>query len=87
MSTIVIRDLIQDLELDRQAMSAVCGGNSWLRGLGPIADVNVGVNQNIMQMQNVDVNALNNVGVIGSGVGPLSFNVSPTQWAAGDIKF
>jgi hypothetical protein len=87
MSILVIRDLVQDHELDRQAMAAVCGGNSWLRGLGPIAEVNVGVSQNIMQMQNVDVNALNNVGVIGAGVGPLSFNVSPSQWAGGDIKF
>ena len=83
MSTIIIRDLAQQhRELDHKAMSAVHGGNSWLAGLGPVANVNVGVNQNIIQVQRIEVNALNNVGVIGAGFGPLSLNVSPTQWAS-----
>ncbi len=81
MSSITISDLPESRKLDRSAMSRVRGGNSWLAGLGPIANVNVGVNQNIAQLQNVQVNALNNVGVIGAGFGPLNLNVSPSQWA------
>lgn len=81
MSSITIGDLSRDEDLDRRAMQSVRGGNSWLQGLGPIANVNVGVNQNITQLQNVEVNALNNVGVIGAGFGPFALNVSPSQWA------
>lgn len=81
MSNITIHDLPQDRELDRKAMSAIRGGNSWLNGLGPVANVNVGINQNIVQLQNIKVDALNNVGVIGAGFGPLNFDVSPAQWA------
>jgi hypothetical protein len=81
MSNIMIRDLPLAAELDRKAMRSVRGGNSWLQGLGPIANVNVGVNQNITQLQNVEVNALNNVGVIGAGFVPPNLNVSPSQWA------
>lgn len=81
MSTIMIHDLPHDAELDRKALASICGGNSWLQGLGPIANINVGVNQNITQFQNVEVNALNNVGVIGAGFGPLKLDVSPSQWA------
>ena len=81
MTTLAIRDLPRNHALDHAVMAAVRGGNSWLKGLGPIANVNVGVNQNIMQMQNVEVNALNNVGMIGAGFGPLALNVSPSQWA------
>jgi hypothetical protein len=40
------------------------------------------VNQNIIQYQNVQVNALNNIGVIGAGFGPLHLNVSPAQYAS-----
>ncbi|QDZ28053.1 hypothetical protein [Noviherbaspirillum sp. UKPF54] len=84
MSTIMIRDLATSRELDRQAMSSVRGGSSssWLAGLGPVANVNVDVNQNIAQLQNVQVNALNNVGVIGAGFVPPDLTVSPQQWAA-----
>jgi hypothetical protein len=87
MSIIMIHDLPRTAELDRKAMSTVRGGNSWLKGLGPIANVNVGVNQNITQLQNVEVNALNNVGVIGAGFGPLKLDISPSQWAATDVAF
>ncbi|RJG00402.1 hypothetical protein [Noviherbaspirillum sedimenti] len=82
MSTIMIHNLPQNRELDRQALLVVRGGNSWLRGLGPVANVNIGINQNITQFQNVEVNALNNVGVIGAGFGPLSFEVNPAQFAS-----
>lgn len=82
MSTIMIHDLSRNEELDRNAMSAVRGGNSWLKGLGPLANVNVGINQNIAQWQNVEVNALNNVGAIGPGFGPLALDISPSQWTS-----
>ena len=87
MSTIIIRDLPRAAELDSKGMSAVRGGNSWLKGLGPIANVNVGVTQNITQLQNVEVNALNNVGVIGAGFVPPSLNINPAQWAYTDVAF
>jgi hypothetical protein len=87
MSNVMIHDLPRTEELDHKAMSKVHGGNSWLQGLGPIANVNVGVNQNIAQLQNVEVNALNNVGVIGAGFGPLKLDVSPSQWAYADAAF
>lgn len=84
MSQLMIHDLPCSNELDRKAMSGVRGGNSWLQGLGPVAKVNVDVNQNIAQLQNINVNALNNVGVIGAGFGPLKLDVSPSQWAYAD---
>jgi len=87
MSSIMIRDLPLATELDRKAMTSVRGGNSWLKGLGPIANINIGVNQNITQLQNIEVNALNNVGVIGAGFVPPSLNVSPSQWAYADAAF
>jgi hypothetical protein len=87
MSHITIHDLDQTRELDRKSMSSVRGGNSWLAGLGPVANVNVGVNQNIVQLQNINVNALNNVGVIGAGFGPLKLDVSPTQFANANASF
>lgn len=87
MSTLTISNLEQNYQLDRDAMSAIhggsSGGNSWLQGLGPIANVNVGVDviQNVSQLQKVDVYTLNNVGSIGPGFGPLHMNVSPSQMA------
>lgn len=88
MSSITISNLAHDTELDSQAMSAIQGGtNSWLQGLGPLANVNVGVNQNISQFQKVDVNTLNNVGSIGPGFGPLRVDVSPTQFASAAAVF
>lgn len=87
MSQIAIHDLAKSEVMDGKSMSSVRGGNSWLQGLGPVANVNVGVNQNITQFQNIEVNALNNVGVIGAGFGPLKLDVSPTQWAAANAAF
>ena len=84
MSSIMIQDLPRSEALDRKAMSAVRGGNSWLKGLGPVANVNIDIDQNIAQLQNIQVNALNNVGVIGAGFGPLKLDVSPSQWAYAD---
>ena len=90
MSSLIIRDLAQSKELDRKAMTAVRGGsNSWLQGLGPLANVNVnvGVAQNIIQLQDVEVNALNNVGVIGAGFGPLNLAFNPKQIALARFAF
>ena len=87
MSNLTIQDLPRVDDLDDKAMSKVRGGNSWLKGLGPVANVNVDVNQNISQLQNIEVNALNNVGVIGAGFGPLKLDVSPSQWAYADAAF
>ena len=85
MANIAVHDLQAARELGDREMSAVKGGNSWLAGLGPVANVNVGIAQNISQLQNVEVNALNNVGVIGAGFGPLKLDVSPSQWADAGI--
>ncbi|OWW22274.1 hypothetical protein [Noviherbaspirillum denitrificans] len=82
MSNLTIQDLPRADDLDDKAMSKVRGGNSWLQGLGPVANVNIDVNQNISQLQNIEVNALNNIGVLGAGFGPLKLDVSPSQWAA-----
>lgn len=82
MSSIAIHELPPSTELDRKAMSEIRGGtNSWLAGLGPIANVNVSVGQNIEQNQAVVVNALNNNGIIGAGIGPFKLDVSPSQFA------
>ncbi|HEV3104089.1 MAG TPA: hypothetical protein VGZ01_00150 [Trinickia sp.] len=83
MSSIMIRELAPGSELDRKVMSRIRGGtNSWLAGLGPVANVSVGVNQNIEQNQAVVVNALNNNGIIGAGFGPLKLDVNPSQFAS-----
>jgi len=85
MSTITIRDLDQTRELDHSAMSAVRGGSFGLSELrGPFANVNVAVNQNIVQLQNIDVNALNNIGVIGASF-PFHLDVSPKQRAIASV--
>ena len=86
MSSIVIHDLARSKELDATAMSAVRGGS-----LGPIANlpfanvnVNVDIDQTIQQFQQVQVAALNNVGVIGADFG-FSLGVNPIQSAAAAI--
>jgi len=87
MSSLLIRDIPQSKELDHKAMATVHGGSSWLDGLGPVANVNVDVTQNIAQLQDINVSALNNVGVIGAGFGPLRLKVSPTQKANANVNF
>jgi hypothetical protein len=84
MPSITIQDLSHSRELDRHAMSDVRGGNSSPVNPSAFANVNVQVNDNIIQYQNVQVNALNNIGSIGPGVnlGPLRLNVSPAQYAS-----
>jgi hypothetical protein len=87
MSSIAIADLTHSQELDAKTMSSVRGGtNSWLAGLGPVANVNVGVKQDLNQEQNVKVNVLNNIGSIGPDFGPLHLDVNPAQWADANVK-
>ncbi|MFD1561549.1 hypothetical protein ACFSHT_38865 [Paraburkholderia silviterrae] len=90
MSSIVIRELAPGTELDRRAMSALRGGSSnAVSGYGPIANINVSptVEQNIEQIQVVNVNALNNIGYIGAGFGPLNLKVNPSQYANTGVTF
>ena len=84
MSSITIHDLSHSRELDRHTMSDVRGGNSALANAGSLANINVAVNtnENIVQYQNVEVNALNNIGVLGANLGPIHLNVNPTQFAS-----
>ena len=78
--SIQINDIARSSELAHASMAAVRGGNSWLAALGPIANVNVGISQNLTQLQNVEVNTLNNVGSIGSNFNLPMINVSPGQF-------
>jgi hypothetical protein len=83
MSILTIRDLARSSELDRAGMCAVRGGYfTALRG--PFANVTVGVNQNIVQLQNIEVNALNNIGVIGASF-PLHLAIAPKQLAIAGV--
>src|SRR5690606_5918357 len=86
MSTLRIHDLPAQAELDSRAMSAVRGGYA-LKDAGAFANVNINIDQDIAQLQNVEVNALNNVGVIGAGRAPLELNVNPNQFATTDVAF
>ncbi|WP_321911846.1 MULTISPECIES: hypothetical protein [unclassified Paraburkholderia] len=89
MTSLVIRELAPGTELDRRAMTAVRGGNSAFGSYGPIANINVSPNivQNISQVQVVDVAALNNIGYIGAGFGPLNLKVNPAQYASTGVLF
>ncbi|WP_322028733.1 hypothetical protein [Paraburkholderia sp. J76] len=90
MTSLVIRELAPGTELDRRAMTAVRGGNnSAYGGYGAIANINVSPNivQNISQVQVVDVAALNNIGYIGAGFGPLNLKVNPAQYANTSVLF
>jgi len=78
--SIKIRDIAATTDLDHASMACVRGGNSWFAGLGSLANVNIGVSQNLKQLQNVEVNTLNNVGSIGSNFALPMINVSPSQF-------
>ena len=68
MSSIVINDLTRSQELDGAAMTAIRGGAD---SAGPFANVNVNVDidNTIQQFQQINVAALNNIGVIGADLG------------------
>jgi hypothetical protein len=77
MSSITIRDLAHSASLDTRALASVRGGSAW----GPDVKVNLTVNQQIAQLQKVDLNVLNNNGVIGPGFTGPTIALSPEQWA------
>jgi hypothetical protein len=81
MSSLMIQDLSHSCELDHHAMSAVVGGAATTTSAAALANVNVivDVSQNLYQNQNVQVNALNNVGSIGPNFMAPSFMVAPDQ--------
>ncbi len=87
MAQLTIRDLEHSAELDAQARSEVRGGGSWLDGLGPVANVDIDIEQNIIQLQKINVNALNDVGVIGPSFGGLRLNLKPEQRASTSVLF
>lgn len=85
MSTIVVRDLALSKELDSSALATVRGGSAWLDRVGvgatgPLANVNININQSVQQLQQINVAALNNNGVIGSSLGRVKISVDPSQW-------
>ncbi len=71
MSSITIRDLAHTETLDSKAMSDVRGGKLASPAHSPFANVNVNVDidQTIAQFQQIEVNALNNIGVLGADLG------------------
>lgn len=71
MSSIVISDLARSQDLDGAAMSAIRGGALGAASAGPFANVNVNVDidNTIQQFQQINVAALNNIGVIGADLG------------------
>ncbi|QGZ64705.1 hypothetical protein [Paraburkholderia acidisoli] len=94
MSSLVIRELAPATALDRGAMAAVRGGSGGAvyglgPGSGPIANIVVAphIEQNIDQVQVVSVNALNNIGYIGAGFGPLNLKIDPSQYANTGVAF
>ena len=81
MSSITIRDLAHTETLDSKAMSDVRGGKLGFPN-APLANVNVNVDidQTIAQFQQIEVNALNNIGVIGADLG-FKLDLKATQVA------
>ena len=75
MSSIVIQDLAASHELDTGSMARVRGGFAM-----PNVNVNVNLDQKIGQFQNIQVNVLNNNGVIGADFTAPSLALSPVQW-------
>ena len=75
-----IKDLPESQELDHQAMTEVTGGY-FVPGAFADVDINIGIDQDIVQVQNVQVSALNNIGVLGADLGALNLAINPSQYA------
>jgi len=82
MSSILIRDLARNADLDQSAMALVRGGNAF-----PNVKVNVDVNQQIAQFQQIGINVLNNNGVIGAGFKGPDIAVAAALWAENKAVF
>ncbi|GJG96487.1 hypothetical protein [Cupriavidus pauculus] len=83
MSSIIVRDLAVSKDLDQQSLRAIRGGADWLGKIaatGPLANVNVNINQSVQQLQQVNVAAFNNNKIVGVDLGNLALNIKPTQW-------
>jgi flagellin-like hook-associated protein FlgL len=74
MSILMIGDLAQSRELDRQAMSTVRGGQSWFSGMG--SDPKFNINVGVFQDQKINVAVLNN-SKVGAGF-KFEMDFSPT---------
>jgi hypothetical protein len=77
MSSIQIRDLAHASRLDSRTMAGVRGGSAGF----PNVAVNIGIKQQIMQVQDIGVDVLNNNGVIGAGFTGPGIALNPAQWA------
>jgi hypothetical protein len=87
MSTIMIRDLAQSRDLDRGSMSAVRGGQS-LPALMPLTiTVQPEIYQSIVLVSDINISALNNIGVIGADFPLLNLNVAPKLAATNRASF
>ena len=75
-----IKDLPESQALDSQAMTAITGGY-FVPGAFADVDINIGIDQDIVQVQNVQVSALNNIGVLGADLGGLNLAINPSQYA------
>ncbi|MGO4303889.1 MULTISPECIES: hypothetical protein [unclassified Cupriavidus] len=83
MSSIIVRDLAASKDLDRKSLCAIRGGTDWLNkvaNVGPLANVNININQSVQQFQQVNVAALNNNTLIGADLGHVKIGVNPSQW-------
>ena len=78
MSSIAIADLAHSAELDSHAMSAVRGGRNDV-------SVNVNLNQQIGQFQQINIDVLNNNGVIGAGFKGPDIDVAAALWAENNV--
>lgn len=75
MPSIVIQDLAIRHTLHKGAMARVRGGFAM-----PNVNVNVNLDQKIGQFQKIEVNVLNNNGIIGAGFTAPGLALSPEQW-------
>ncbi|WP_454763296.1 hypothetical protein [Cupriavidus campinensis] len=83
MSSIIVRDLAASKELDRKSLCAIRGGSNWLANagnMGPLANVNININQSVQQLQQVNVAAFNNNTLVGVDLGHIKLGVNPSQW-------
>ena len=83
MSSIIVSDLAASKDLDRKSLCAIRGGTDWLSKVGntgPLANVNITVNQSVQQLQQVNVAAFNNNRIIGASLGHVQLGVNPSQW-------
>jgi hypothetical protein len=74
-ASLVIQDLAIRHTLDKGAMARVRGGFAL-----PNVNVNVNLDQKIGQFQKIEVNVLNNNGVIGAGFTAPGLAPGPGQW-------